>query len=315
MKRREFIGLIGGVLTASNSSQRVEAQQFNKVPLLGVLVAEAAPHSFPDAFQAGLQSLGYSVGRNIEIEWLYADGLYSRAVEKAKELVKLGVNIIVAHHTPAVKAAMTATTTIPIVMSPAGAPLETGLVGSLSRPGGNVTGLSSMEAELGSKRLNLLRDAIPGLKNVAVLASRSDPFTRPYLADVQSAATRAALTLHPAMVDGPNDFEAAFANISAASSDDPATVRVIHITNRSTCSQASPAHHFELSRYHARRRLYLLFGRSCRLFSTGGDLRGQDSQGCQTRRFARRTTDKIRIRCQPQGRKSAWPRYTRRYLA
>jgi putative ABC transport system substrate-binding protein len=192
------------------------AQQSKKVPLVGVLVAEAAPHSFPDAFRAGLKSLGYTEGSNIEIELRYADGLFSRAIESAKELVKLNVNIIVAHHTPAVKAAMTATTTIPIVMSPAGAPLETGLVASLARPGGNVTGLSSMEAELSSKRLNLLRDAIPGLKSVAVLASPSDPFTRPYLADAQTAATRGGLALHPAMVDGPGDFEAAFADMTAA---------------------------------------------------------------------------------------------------
>jgi putative tryptophan/tyrosine transport system substrate-binding protein len=217
MRRREFLTLFSGALAFPNFLQRAtHAQQSGKVPRIGVLVAESAPHPFPDAFRAGLQSLGYSEGRNIEIEWRYADGLYSRAVERATELVKLGVDVIAAHHTPAVKAAMTATPIIPIVMSPAGAPLETGLVASLARPGGNVTGLSSMEAELGGKRLSLLRDAMAGLKSVAVLASRSDPFTRPYLADAQTAAARAGLTLHAAMVDGPKDFEAAFAAMSAA---------------------------------------------------------------------------------------------------
>jgi ABC-type uncharacterized transport system substrate-binding protein len=217
MRRRQFLRLCGGALAVQFFLQSAaHAQQSGKVPRVGVLVAESAPHPFPGAFRAGLESLGYSEGRNIEIELRYADGLYSRAVERATELVKLGVDVIAAHHTPAVKAAMTATPTIPIVMSPAGAPLETGLVASLARPGGNVTGLSSMEAELSSKRLGLLRDVIARLKSVAVLASRSDPFTRPYLADAQTAASRAGLTLHAVMVNGPNDFETAFAAMSAA---------------------------------------------------------------------------------------------------
>jgi putative tryptophan/tyrosine transport system substrate-binding protein len=199
MKRRTFITLFGGAAAVWPLAAR--AQQPGKMPRVGVLVAESAPHPFPDAFRAGLQSVGYSEGRNIEIQWRYADGLYSRAIERATELVKLDVDVIAAHHTPAVKAAMTATTMIPIVMSPAGAPLQTGLIASLAQPGGNVTGLSSMEAELGGKRLSLLRDAIPGLKSVAVLASRSVPFTRPYLADAQAAATRAGLTLYPVTVD------------------------------------------------------------------------------------------------------------------
>lgn len=214
MRRREFVTLLSG--TMATWPLAAHAKQSSKVPHVGVLVAESAPHPFPDAFRAGLQSLGYSEGQNIEIEWRYADGLYSRAVEHATALVNLGVDVIAAHHTPAVKAAMTATSMIPIVMSPAGAPLQTGLVASLARPGGNVTGLSSMEAELGSKRLSLLRDVIAGLKSVAVLASRSDPFTRPYLADAQAAATQAGVTLQPVMVDGPKEFEAAFAAMSAA---------------------------------------------------------------------------------------------------
>ena len=217
MLRREFMRLGCGVIAGSTTWGGVAfAQKSNKVPLVGILVAEAAPHSFPDAFRAGMKSLGYTEGSNIEIELRFADGLFSRAVESANELIRLKVDIIVAHHTPAVKAAMSATTTIPIVMSPAGAPLETGLVASLARPGGNVTGLSSMEAELGSKRINLLREAMPGISRVAVLASRSDPFTRPYLADMQAAAVQAGLALHPAMVDGPGDFDAAFTHIGAA---------------------------------------------------------------------------------------------------
>jgi putative ABC transport system substrate-binding protein len=159
--------------------------------------------------------LGYVEGRNIAIEWRYADALFSRAVELATELVQLPVNVIVAHHTPAVKAAMTVTSSIPIVMSPAGAPLQTGLVKSLARPGGNVTGLSSMEAELGGKRLELLQNIIPKLTRVAVLGARTDPFTGPYVDDFRRAATRLGLQVQPVLVDGPGEFTGAFSEMAA----------------------------------------------------------------------------------------------------
>lgn len=211
MKRRQFLtacsGAIGWPISAS-------AQQQRSMPHVGVLVAESAPHPFTDAFRFGMQELGYADGRTVIIEWRYADALFARAVELATELVRLKVNIIAAHHTPAVKASMSVTSTIPIVMSPAGAPLQAGLVKSLAHPGGNVTGLSSMEAELGSKRLDLLVSMIPGLRNVAVLGARSDPFTQPYVADFQNAAARIGLQLRPVLVDGPRDFDGAFSEMS-----------------------------------------------------------------------------------------------------
>jgi ABC-type uncharacterized transport system substrate-binding protein len=118
------------------------------------------------------------------------------ALELAEELVQLPVDVIAAYHTPAVKAAMNATKAIPIVMAPAVAPLELGLVESLARPGGNVTGLSNMEAELGGKRLEVLREAIPGLARVAVLAVKTDPFTPPFMQDLERGAARVGLRLH-----------------------------------------------------------------------------------------------------------------------
>jgi putative ABC transport system substrate-binding protein len=163
-----------------------------------------------------MRELGYSEGQNVVIDWRYADALFKRAVELATELVGLGVDVIAAHHTPAVKAAMSVTRTIPIVMSPAGAPLETGLVASLAHPGANVTGLSSMEAELGSKRIDLLREVIPGLVRVGVLGSKSDPFTRPFVQNIQAAADRAGLQLQPVLVDGPGEFDGAFATMGAS---------------------------------------------------------------------------------------------------
>jgi putative ABC transport system substrate-binding protein len=215
MKRREFITLLGGGAATAIWPLAAPAQQSEKIPRVGVLVTPPAPHPFTEAFRSGMRDLGYSEGRNITIEWRYADASFSRAVELAEELVRLQVDLIAALHTPAVKAAMNATRTIPIVMSPAGAPLAMGLIESLARPGGNVTGLSAMEAELGGKRLGLLREVIPGLGRVAVLAAKTDPFTPPFMQDLQVGAARLGLQLHPMLVAGPHEFEDAFADISA----------------------------------------------------------------------------------------------------
>jgi putative ABC transport system substrate-binding protein len=113
---------------------------------------------------------------------------------------------------------MGATQTIPIVMAPAGAPLQSGFIDSLARPGGNVTGLSSMDAEIGGKRLQLLRELIPSLARVAVLASNptTDPFSGPFVEDIRLAATRAGLRLEPVLISSPNEFASAFAAMAKA---------------------------------------------------------------------------------------------------
>jgi ABC-type uncharacterized transport system substrate-binding protein len=119
--------------------------------------------------------------------------------------------MIVAHFTPAVRAAMAATKTIPIVMV-AGAPLQSGFIKSLYEPGGNVTGLSGMDAELGGKRIQLLRDLMPNLACVGVLATTptTDPFSRPFVADIQAAATAVNLRISPVLIGGPSELEEAF---------------------------------------------------------------------------------------------------------
>jgi putative ABC transport system substrate-binding protein len=183
-----------------------------------VLVSATEPHPFANAFRRGLQPTGYVEGENIAIEWRYTEGKSDRAAALARELVQLDVDVIVAHFTPTVRAAMVATQTIPIVMAPAGAPVQSGFVDSLAHPGGNVTGLSGMDAELGGKRLQLLREVIPNLARVAVLASSvsTDPFSRPFVDDMQAAATIAGIRLVPVLINGPNDFENAFAAIAKA---------------------------------------------------------------------------------------------------
>src|SRR6266849_8416816 len=132
MQRREFIKLIGGA--AVTWPLAALAQQAGKLPLIGVLVSASPPHPFIDAFWRGLHALGYSEGQNIKVEFRYTDGRSDRAEEYAEELVRLNVDVIVAHYAVAVSAAMAATRTIPIVMAPHGAPLQLGVIGSLARP-------------------------------------------------------------------------------------------------------------------------------------------------------------------------------------
>ena len=160
-----------------------------------------------------MKDRGWVEDRTVAFDVRYADGQAARAAVQAAELAKGDTDVIVAHFTPAVRAAMAATKTIPIIMAPAGPPVETGLVASLSRPGGNVTGVTNMAAELGGRRLQLLKDMIPSLGRVAVLASSQDAFTRPFLSYLEEAARSGGLQLDPVAVAGPAEFETAFATM------------------------------------------------------------------------------------------------------
>ncbi|MBI1830424.1 MAG: ABC transporter substrate-binding protein, partial [Planctomycetes bacterium] len=213
VRRREFVVLLGA---AAAFPRAAGAETARKMPLIGVLVSGSPPHPFPAALRDGLRGIGYEEDRNIVFDVRYAEGKFERAVELAAELVRLRVNIIVAHLTPAAIAAKRATSTIPIVMAPAGAPLQMGLVTSLARPGGNITGLSAMAAELGGKRLELLTQVIPKLARVAVLGSVSSPFTEAFVEDLGRAAERAGIRLQSVLVKGPGEFEMAFAAMAAA---------------------------------------------------------------------------------------------------
>src|ERR1051326_790182 len=169
MRRRDVIGVLTTGLLVGPC--RALARQSGKMPRIGVLVSASPPHPCADAFRRGLQGFGYTEGRNIRIEFCYTEERADRAAQLAAELVRTGVDIIVAHFTPAIKAAIGATRTIPIVRAPAGAPVQLGFVASLAHPGGNVTGLSGIDAEIGGKRLQLLKQLIPDLTCVAVLSA------------------------------------------------------------------------------------------------------------------------------------------------
>ena len=215
LKRREFITLVGGAAVAWPLGAL--GQQPGKLPLIGVLVSASPPHPFADAFWRGLHALGYSEGQNIKVEFRYTEGRSDRAEEYAEEFVRVGVNVIVAHYAIGTAAAMAATRTIPIVMVH-GAPLQLRAINSLARPGGNVTGLSAMDAEIGGKRVQLLRELIPNLSRIAVLATTptTSQFGPPFVEDLRLAATSAGLGFEPILIGGSSEFRSAFAEMGKA---------------------------------------------------------------------------------------------------
>jgi putative ABC transport system substrate-binding protein len=211
VRRREFIALIGGASFARPAV--VRAQEPHGVRRVGVLIAGSPPDPMTGLLRRHLRDLGYAEGQNVAFEVRYAMDRSDRVAELARELVTLNVDIIVAHFTPSAIAAKEATRTIPIVMSSVGAPVENGLVESLARPGGNITGISALGVENAGKRLELLRQLIPNLSRVTVLVSDSttNPFVPIFVRESTTAAGNMGIRLDPLLVGGPADFERAFA--------------------------------------------------------------------------------------------------------
>jgi putative tryptophan/tyrosine transport system substrate-binding protein len=206
MRRREFTNLVAGVVVAWPFAAR--AQQTRR-PKLGVLLV-GSRETFSRFFGEGLRELGYIDGQNITIELRSADEKLDRLPDLAAELVRLGVDVIIASETPAVQAAKRATTDIPIVMAPSGDPVGTGLIASLARPGGNVTGLSAAAAELAGKSLELIRELSPSARRVAALAHPTNPFTKPFLEQIQLVGRALGVEIQVLMVRDAEEFAAAF---------------------------------------------------------------------------------------------------------
>jgi putative ABC transport system substrate-binding protein len=187
MQRREFIILIGGVVAAWPFVAR--AQQPAKVPRIGFLgnSTAALESNLVGPFREGLRDLGYEEGLSIAIEYRWAQGMYERFPVLIAELIGLNVDVIVTAGTPAALAVKKATTSIPLVMIAVGEPVETGLVASLARPGGNATGVSSLSYGIAGKRLELLREVVPSISRIAVLWNPGSP-----IMVIQEEETRAA---------------------------------------------------------------------------------------------------------------------------
>jgi len=210
MRRREVIAAVGAA--AALWPLVVGAQA--RIPTVGVLVVGAASSDkFRQIFQDAMRDLGYVEGKNIHFEQRSDEGQASRLPGLAEELVRAKVDVIVPWFTPAATAAKQATHDIPIVMASAGDPLATGLVESLARPGGNITGISGMAADLAGKCVELLREALPAAHRMAALVNAPDPFSKPFLAKIQLVGGATATTISPVMVQSPSDLDGAFAQM------------------------------------------------------------------------------------------------------
>jgi len=178
--------------------------------LPGAAPAPGRPSPLLDAFRGGLRDLGYVEGQNVVIEYRWSEGRNERFPDLATDLVRLNVAVIVTQGAPAVQAAKAATSTIPIVMAALGDPVGTGVVASLARPGANITGLSLLDTELDGKRIELLKETVPGLTRLAILWSANDPGMTLAFSRVEAAARTLGLSLQSVAVREAGDFPGAF---------------------------------------------------------------------------------------------------------
>jgi len=209
VERRAFMGVLASGLLAAPLA--AEAQRAGKVHRIGYLSGGLSTYRI-EAFRQGLRELGWVEGQNIVIEYRYAEGRFDRLPDLAAELVRLKVDIIVAVATPASAAAKNATETIPIVGISLGDPVGTGLIASLARPGGNVTGVSySVGVETIGKGLELLKEIVPNVRRVAILSNPGNPLHAPAVRDVKVAARSLGVQLQLLETRGPTEFDGAFA--------------------------------------------------------------------------------------------------------
>ena len=210
MRRREFITVVGGAAAAWPISAR--AQQSGKLPTIGFLgqSTRSAASEWVAAFVQRLRELGWIENRTVAIDYRWVEGREERFAEVADEFVRLKVDVIVTSGTPAVLASKQATSVIPIIFATAGDPVRNNLVASLAQPGGNVTGLSLQMGDLAGKRLELLREVVPGLHRVAIMANVGNPFSVLELGEVQAAAGTLGLELVTLEIRHAQDIVPAF---------------------------------------------------------------------------------------------------------
>jgi putative tryptophan/tyrosine transport system substrate-binding protein len=210
LRRREFIRLVGG---AAAWPVAARAQQQSAMPVIGFLDSQS-PGTYSDTtlhgYRRGLKELGYVEGENVIVEYRWAENQIDRLPELATALVQRQVAVIVTAAPPSALAAKSATTKIPIVFGVGGDPIELGLVASLNRPGGNLTGINFLSRELGAKRLALLREMVPSAVRVTVLVDPTFPLTEALLQDVATAAPTMGLQIQVINVSTSNDINAAF---------------------------------------------------------------------------------------------------------
>ena len=241
MIRRDFITLLGGALAAWPLGARAQPSSMPVIAFLGSGASLTAPRL--QAFRQGLRDIGYVEGENVVMEARWAHGQFDQLPALAAELVRFGVAVIVTTGLGSALAAKTATTTIPIVFVGADNPVRFGLVASLNRPGGNATGLNLLTSELTAKRLELVRQLLPGTAKVAVLINPNSPEVAPQLADVQSASRAAGQSILALNVSKESEFDAAFAALAPNRADALLVTNDAFFFNRLDQIVAMAAHH------------------------------------------------------------------------
>ena len=217
MRRRKLMLLLGGAMTAPLTARAQQAGKVYRIVFLG-----DSPAVYPDAIEAfrqGLRDLGYVEGRNIAIEYRWAEGKPERMRELAEELVRLKVDVIIVPGSIYTEAAKRATSTIPIVFLGHADPVATGHATSLARPGGNITGLSIMLKEASVKSLELLKQAVPGLARIAVIFDPATPSHGPILKAIEAASPLLGLQVQPVAVRSATEFDSAFLAIVQGRAD------------------------------------------------------------------------------------------------
>ena len=215
MRRRDFIKVIAGFAAAWPLAARAQTPA-GKIYRVGILQPGKPPEPLVEALRERLKELGYREGHNIAYEYRWAEGKNERLVELAKELVDVKVDVITTLSTPAALAAKNVTKTIPIVFTGVGDPVGAGVVQSLSHPGGNVTGISTLATELSAKRLELLKEIVPNAAPVAMVWNDTNPSMVLSAREAQNAADRLDLNLQSIGVHDLISFDAAFATISSS---------------------------------------------------------------------------------------------------
>ena len=219
LSRRAFLSSLAALAASPTivfKPQSTYAQQPAAPRRIGVLIVVPPDDKDVQGLRQGLREAGYVEGRDVVIEWRSANGDYARIPELAADLVQRKVDVIVVETTVAAHAVKRATSTIPIVMAVVADPVGSGLVANLAHPGGNVTGLSNMQAELSAKRLQLLKEAIPRLTRVAVLWNPATPWHSKAIADLKAAAPSLSIELSFVGARTPEEFGPAFSSISRA---------------------------------------------------------------------------------------------------
>jgi putative ABC transport system substrate-binding protein len=245
ISRRAFLGTVaGGLLTTPLDAG---AQQSGKIYRIGFLAPGSSSdlriRRFFEAFRNSLGELGYVEGKNITIESRWAAGKYDRLPGLAAELVRLKMDVLVTNAVPAIRAAKEATSTIPIVMAGVVDPVATGLVASLARPGGNITGLSVMTPELVGKQLEMLKEVVPKASRVAVLWNPANLGNAPQLKAAEVAARTLGVRLQPLEARGPSEIDSAFAAMTKEGTDAVVVlVDVMFIDQRSRIANLAATH-------------------------------------------------------------------------